>query len=1153
MKVLPKLNMNKHPEEATNGSLIDAVNMMVSKDNFMLQTEPTPTINKITDKLKKLITTDNYNIFHIIPCNRELIIFVNEGEDTKASLYRYNETEDNIKFCTKIEWHGGYITGTFTYNNNDLIIAFSEYFDGNVEDYDKYYPLCSINLGTFYNINEQDLNQLNNTNLHPICPVVKIPTIKHLFVEGNAYKGWYYVFIRYKISNNTYTQWFNTNHAIFVHDTNYEIVFNYYSGIRWSFADVGADVINIIKNFISDNSDIADKTFQCIINNISDYNKDYDYYQLGFINVIKSSTKAFITNDIHKSVNTFTFAKNSVKTYSASELIKSYNNYYNAKTITNVFNRLYIANYAEQQINAPLHNVVKNIKVDISFEETDYEFIYNDDEHGVPIHKKYDCGIQQEQPYNFFIHFVDKYGNSTNGINLKYFTVNYKGEQQINDIGNYIIFSPQLKDIDKHIIAKFKLSSLPYEYIGYFVSFEKLQKRVKYYGVLKETLAGKNSLGDNNYLYNFYSHELNFADNIDFDFGLIKTFIGNVSSSIIQKERIGNVQKKTINSTRSITFNNEHNIQDGSLTNIIRDKQLFVADSNNNILQATNINLTLTINNSDENGSITGGKGYAIAELIKSGGKYYNNSIKELIPCSDINYDVKQETIVNTNNSFQTTMSAFIYADNAFYNAGLCAFQEMGKIDKLANPLDSFMFTFQTDLPWTSLQYNNKPNIIFFPVDGVNTSDPNKKSFIQGCIVEAKNTIDLYQQINTKYYDNYPKSLDWLNPSILIKNVFSKTIRRSNIYQDESHTNAWRQFEQEQYKNINENKGDIIKLISIGYYFIAHTEHSMFLFNSTDTLQSEEGKIQLANADIWDINYKEVLTSTLGYAGIQKEWFGIVGSFGYIFYDNDAHRLYQYDNQQIKYIDQDIINFISNTNPYDVKFVEDKKNNRILIKFTGNIVKDVVLSYNYVTNTFVSRHDYKYINGYNTKENLYLIDKDMKTIKNFDKHKGGKSTVDVIINTNYETMKYIDNINYKLRKIHKIYNVYEYSPVEGFNTYYAGDKLRIYSDICDTGILDVSNANPTQTINKVGDYTKPYWHLGNWHFNALRDKMSEYINNQISNSVASRVYGNYFIVHFEFNTTASTHIEDNSSVITELDSSVEIESVDGKLLNATIQ
>ena len=62
----------------------------------------------------------------------------------------------------------------------------------------------------------------------------------------------------------------------------------------------------------------------------------------------------------------------------------------------------------------------------------------------------------------------------------------------------------------------------------------------------------------------------------------------------------------------------------------------------------------------------------------------------------------------------------------------------------------------------------------------------------------------------------------------------------------------------------------------------------------------------------------------------------------------------------------------------------------------------------------------------------------------------------------------------------------------------------------------------------------------------------KYINNQISNSVASRVYGNYFIVHFEFDTTASTHTEDDSSVIVEFDSSVEIESIDGKLLNATI-
>ena len=159
----------------------------------------------------------------------------------------------------------------------------------------------------------------------------------------------------------------------------------------------------------------------------------------------------------------------------------------------------------------------------------------------------------------------------------------------------------------------------------------------------------------------------------------------------------------------------------------------------------------------------------------------------------------------------------------------------------------------------------------------------------------------------------------------------------------------------------------------------------------------------------------------------------------------------------------------------------------------------------------------------------------MQTIKDFNSNVCGNSTVDIIMNTNYETMKYIDNVYYKIREINKTNDAYEYSPVEKFNTYYSGDKLRIYSDICDTGVLNIANANPEKTINKVGDYTKPYWRLGNWHFNALRDNMAEYINNQVSNSGASRMYGNYFITHFEFNTTAP----------------VEVESIDGKLLNAT--
>ena len=332
MKVLPKLNMNKHPEEATNGSLIDAVNMMVSKDNFMLQTEPTPVTNKITDKLKKIVTNREYSIFYILPCNRELILFVNEDEEFRASLYRYDEVRDEIKFCTKIEWNGGNIIGTFTYNNTELIIAFSEYFDDDSENY----PLRTINLGTFDYINEQDLNQLNNVNLHPICPIVKIPSVTAMSVQGYANKGWYYIFIRYKISNNTYTQWFNTNETFFVYNTSFKKITSntIAAGVNISKENIhnynetttntNPTIIDA-RCFVSSNQNIVNSSFNCDIINLD---KNYKYYQLGFINITKDSTKCYKTNDININISSYKFDNRTINSYSINDIIKTYNNYY---------------------------------------------------------------------------------------------------------------------------------------------------------------------------------------------------------------------------------------------------------------------------------------------------------------------------------------------------------------------------------------------------------------------------------------------------------------------------------------------------------------------------------------------------------------------------------------------------------------------------------------------------------------------------------------------------------------------------------------------------------------------------------------------------------------------------------------------------------
>lgn len=1136
MKVLPKLNMNKHPEEATNGSLIDAVNMMVSKDNFMLQTEPTPITNKITDKLKKIVTNKEYSIFYVLPCNRELILFVNEDEESRASLYRYDEVHDEIKFCTKIEWNGGNIVGTFTYNNTELIIAFSEYFDDDSENY----PLRTINLGTFDYINEQDLNQLNNVNLHPICPIVKIPSVTATSVQGYANKGWYYIFIRYKISNNTYTQWFNTNETFFVYNTSFKKITSntIAAGVNISKENIhnynetttNTDPTIIdARCFISSNQNIVNSSFNCDIINLD---KNYKYYQLGFINITKDGTKCYKTNDININIRSYKFDNRTINSYSINDIIKTYNNYYNVKTLINNNNKLYISNYIENNIIESIIKECKNITITIKetiFEQTKQDWIngtFPNNTHILP-----------NQPYNFFIHFVDKYGKVYNGINISNFTIKYDGTYKLNKLNNLIIISPDfhvdyhkgtdgdVTDINRYIkkycTISFELNKFPNNIIGYFISYEKLDKSVKYDGIIKFD----NYNLTNTIKYYFYTNKFNFDDKINMSFNTIKMYNTSQTDSIVTTVDQIDPRVKRLNKAYYIE-NNELIKHDFKVSNIL------VADEEDNILNSTRLPLN---GNANIDSLPLATYYYYLAECVNTNYEnFYCSEQKELIPCSNVCYETNKVNNIKTNGCFLSIHHAIDFKD-AYYDNTNKYYRKLLFVGATINPFYIHEWYGYDDLPWDSLEYNNNPVVQFYPLIGLNETNENKKSFAAGTIIECKNTIDLFQQKNVTVYDNHPKSLDWYNPAVVTQNKFPKTIRRSNIYQDESHNNAWRQFEQEQYKNISENKGDVIKLISIGYYFIAHTEHSMFLFNSTDTLQSEEGKIQLANTDIWDVNYKEVLTSTLGYAGIQKEWSGIVGSFGYIFYDRDSRRLYQYDNQQIKFIDKDITNFIRSLDNYNAKFVEDKKNNRILINFVGSNNSSIILSYNYGTNTFVSRHDYKYFNGYNTKENIYLIDKDMQTIKDFNSNVCGNSTIDIIMNNNYETMKYIDNIYYKIREINKTNDAYEYSPVERFNTYYSGDKLRIYSDICDTGVLNIANANPEKTINKVGDYTKPYWRLGNWHFNALRDNMAEYINNQVSNSGASRMYGNYFITHFEFNTTAP----------------VEVESIDGKLLNAT--
>ena len=1342
MAFLPYLNINKHPSAVKDGTMVDAMNMIISKDNTVIHTEYGTTINQdIIDKCKRAISSNVFDLKFIIPCNTELVLVLGNSDGT-CSIVRYDEETKQCWCCVdKYEYSGGEVSCTFTYNRSELIVAIAEIGTNGSK-----IPLKVINLGEFGKHDKRDIR--NEDKYFPICPEVHIPKCEASYIDGIARKGWYYIFVRYKLDSNNYTPWYNTNESILVDSFAIENFFNVFTS-----KDAHAD-----KNFrpngfatvaqvdVSDNTDISKCSFQCIMNFPT--GEQYKEYQLGFVCVSKTYTKGYRSNDIPIDTNAFSFKREDVIEYEVLDFIKNYNNYYNVHSIVTANNRLYIGNYSEQDLDSGIR--VDDIKLDIKVSVAKHNFtlfsegvvdsddskivsksIYggnnnnkltNDDDNvtnkdikkqdirikipglkGEPIHTnaiyrngsfyitgdnfiietrdgnymtareyfgdkinehfrffyknrigvlvytdarikdlvfnpnnkirpyaiiyrdtfdketfikddawvnssidvtprervlisknvadlfpgnsftdkdfhfKFDIypddfrnldmligtdssnvhynikvnmsqyqyatedyynshknsidsnktivdsdeynkvynannlftsvGFIPNERYNLFVHFVDKYGSYTRGIPIKDFTaiVNDHGGDFIkNDDG--FIYITNVKDCFSHYNLVFNISRFPPGYIGYFISYEKLEPAVKHKGIV---------ISDGNNTIRFYNDDLNYRDKLDFKFDRVVLYKTNKVAHSVSYEGSGQAEGYVVKSKdgvpkymADVQLNADYS---NSKIYTIKDKKLRVADGYNNILTATNI-LIDTFEKVD--------KGEYIAHLTISNPTLYKNKDKRLTPCSPVCYNTG-ELVVNPKNGFISKAHAICYDINGkvLYNNATKTFNSHMDNKVIDIPIRQFTFYDYFEVPHEVISFNNKPDVTFFPNKGLNTTNERERSYYVGCVVECKNTVDLYQQKNFSVQEANPKVLSWRNPDNRFTDRFEKTIRRSNTIQDESFNIRWRRFNQEDYKNIIENKGSITKLITFGNIFFVHTKHSMFEFNDTDTIKSNNGDIQLANIDIWDIKYRELLTSDLGYAGLKHSSHSIDGQFGYIFYDYDSNRFYRYDDGQFKAIDEDIRCYSSlYGGAHNVKFVDDKNNNRLLI-YISKGDKDDVISYNYEHNKFISRHSYRFDKGYNTKSNTYIVkgnnvvqfdDSKFVTYDGLSGNKDSNAYVQTITNAGYYDMKFVEYIKYKLHQLDRKvqYNSINYwdSPVEKPYNKYAADYITINSEYC--SITD---------YNTFDDYTKPYFRLGDWYLNLIRDGIVKYNNHSQSAFDSSRIYGNWFAVKFEFN------------------------------------
>ena len=818
--------------------------------------------------------------------------------------------------------------------------------------------------------------------------------------------------------------------------------------------------------------------------------------------------------------------------------------------------------------------------------------------------------------YKFYIHFVNKYGEFSDGIPItrEISETTNVGDDGFSNISNYtqqVLSNNELFVIPEDIVTNIATSHyytsyslnkyyLNYEIeenfihdnniIGFFLSYEKYNDVNDFQGILtnydfykeNETISGSEGTFTNHTdkenipIYRFYSDEIDLKDTLEIKSSKILLFHSyfkngsNIYDEGEHKRLINNIvenkQTADINDiTDRISIFDINSIKYVPAHSFTKDN-----DYRGSYLEVTLVNDSRLSDNFIKELLKKG----CVCKLISNDSSLYNSLNKELIKFTNVIYFDNEE--INNNlsaglNGFVTFNKALVYNNdkvilntgfNVIVNSDYAAYIGSSKFteadDKIKTDANKFQFVMQYSFPmikeimYETRQFKNLPEIIITRAEALSETEAQATfDFATSTIVQPLNSIDLYTLPIASQDKNNPKI--YINHMIDYVNQFDKRVVRSNPIADESFENSWRIISPEAYKDITENKGNITNLIALGTTLLVHTEHSIFMFDRDNTLQGGDGKaMQLAMPDIFDVDYKEVLASELGSCGLQDSDAWVLDEFGYIFYDNDAHKFYRFGSKKIESINTSITQFIDKHKPFRVRFANDAESNRILvnIQYIHNInsIGEVTLSYNYVVNKWISFHDYCFDRAFHTKQMLYmivdrnnntfsqmyLINRQGNNIQNKEFIKNGiynqfdnirdesskdeyyYSSLDIMINDAYELIKTLEYITWKLYKI--IYK-YDYDteyndwPREDIRRPYSGYQLQVYNDNINTGPINISIDNDSDKNKSVMNYKKPWWQYDNWNFNYLRDKFNA---KERLAPFMSRLYGNYFIVRILF-------------------------------------
>lgn len=361
MEIVPKLDLNRNPKEVKCGSLIAAKNVMTDDSGSYFTNEYGFGVSFETNARDEGSDTFNHPseyIVGVIPCNKEIVIFTYSAYETKARIYRKPDNGKAYEVSTNWEYHGGKITGTYTYNyKGELIIVVAESGAVDLNNNNIQVPLKTWNL----DVGSTGLEHGVEENIPSIVADYKI-------TNGSLNCGVYTFFIRYQIDDYNYTKWFQiTDDIIIINDEGKDApIHNFLNSksalTRYNVDELGNPTTEF-EPFLINGNDKSNKGVYFTL----DIDKNYKFtkYQIGYIVKHNDAVDARIFNTYSIDITTLVFNTNTyIEEESVDEMLREPIELFDVKNVINYNNRIYISNYKEN-LNEDLIGNTKNVHVDI--------------------------------------------------------------------------------------------------------------------------------------------------------------------------------------------------------------------------------------------------------------------------------------------------------------------------------------------------------------------------------------------------------------------------------------------------------------------------------------------------------------------------------------------------------------------------------------------------------------------------------------------------------------------------------------------------------------------------------------------------------------------------------------------------------------------